>query len=349
MASITRKSDTQKLSEASVDAFRRDLGPFVVAAEKTRMPMIFTGREPSHPVIFANDAFLKLTGYQRDEVLAKSFQSLLANGVSSEDQRSVRDAFANPGKCEPEIRYKRKDGSQFWVSMFVSPVCDDEDAVVQQFVSLVDLTAHREDNERSKKLIDELNHRVKNTLATVQAIVVQALRRPAEPIAIREAIESRLMALSRSHDLLTSTNWAGSGLHDLVDVALQPFEVVAGRAERFTVTGENIHLSPKITLSLAIALHELATNAVKYGAFSNELGTIAIEWSLVRHVEGDRLILHWRERGGPPVAMPTRKGFGSWVLDRGLAHELGGQVTTQFAPAGFVCTIDMPAPHETGA
>jgi PAS domain S-box-containing protein len=349
MVAITPKSDTQKSSEATVDEFRRDLGPFVVAAEKTRMPMIFTGTEPSHPVIFVNDAFLKLTGYRRDEVLAKSFQSLLANGVSAEDLANVNNAFAEPGKGEPEIHYKRKDGSEFWASMFVSPVCDEQGTVVQQFVSLVDLTAHREDNNRCKKLIDELNHRVKNTLATVQSIVVQALRRPAEPQAIREAIESRLLALSRSHDLLTSTNWAGSGLHDLVDVALHPFEVIAERGERFTVTGENIHLPPNITLSLAIGLHELATNALKYGAFSNELGTIAIDWSVVRNGTGDRLVLHWRESGGPPVSKPTGKGFGSWVLERGLAHELNGQVTTDYSPEGLVCTIDMPAFFERGA
>ncbi len=219
MAKVAGKSAAQNKGEATVDAFRKDLGPFVVAAEKTRMPMVFADEKPGHPVIFANDAFLALTGYAREDVLAKSFQSLLAVGVVAESMPIIEAAFRGECDNEPEIHYKRKDGSQFWASMFVSPVCDKHGTVVQQFVSFVDLTDHRQDNARCKMLIDELNHRVKNTLATVQSIVAQALRGPTEPGAIREAIESRVLALSRSHDLLTSGHWEGTGLHDLVDTA----------------------------------------------------------------------------------------------------------------------------------
>ncbi|TPG42604.1 PAS domain-containing protein [Sphingomonas koreensis] len=345
MADVTTKSNAQIEGEATVNAFRQDLGPFVVAAEKTRMPMVFTDEEPGHPVIFANDAFLKLTGYAREEVLAKSIQSLLAVGGDAEAMPIIEAAFRGECDSEPEIHYKRKDGSEFWASMFVSPVCDESGAVVQQFASFVDLTNHRQDNARCKMLIDELNHRVKNTLSTVQSIVTQALRLPAEPAAIREAIESRILALSRSHDLLTSGNWEGAGLHDLVDTALHPFEVVAGRDERFTIVGENVHLPPKTTLSLAIAFHELATNAVKYGAFSNDAGKIAIDWTVTPGAAGNRLVLRWRERDGPPVTPPTHKGFGSWVIERGLAHELGGTVTLDYLRHGVVCMIDILAPE----
>ncbi|MDT9601070.1 HWE histidine kinase domain-containing protein [Sphingosinicella rhizophila] len=344
MVEVTAKSGSQKEGEAAVDSFRKDLGPFVVATEKTRMPMIFTDQKPGHPIVFANDAFLALTGYERDEVLAKSFHSLLAVGVDAATLPIVEAAFRGESDSDPEIHYKRKDGSEFWASIFISPVCDESGAVVQQFVSFVDLTKHRQENIRCKMLIDELNHRVKNTLSTVQSIVTQALRRPAEPEAIREAIESRLLALSRSHDLLTSGNWEGAGLHDLVDTALHPFEGIAGREERFTIVGDNMHLPPKTALSLAIAFHELATNAVKYGAFSNDAGKIEIDWTVVREVAGDRLVLRWRERDGPPVMPPTRKGFGSWVIERGLAHELGAKVTLDYLNLGLACTIDIPAP-----
>ncbi len=346
MADVTAKSDDQKEGEATVDAFRQDLGPFVVAAEKTRMPMVFTDEEPGHPIIFANDAFLALTGYARTEVLAKSFQSLLAAGVDAETMPIVEAAFRGECENDPEIHYKRKDGSQFWASMFVSPVCEHDGTVVQQFVSLVDRTKHRQDNAQCKMLIDELNHRVKNTLATVQSIVTQALRHPAEPAAIRQAIESRLMALSRSHDLLTSGDWEGAGLHDLVDTALHPFEVVAGHAERFTIVGDNVHLSPRTTLSLAIAFHELATNAVKYGAFSNDAGTIRIDWTVVEEESGNRVVIHWLECDGPKVTQPMGKGFGSWVLERGIAHELGGKVTLEYLTDGVACTIDIPISAE---
>ena len=347
---LTAKSTEQQNAESTVEAFRRELGPFVVAAEKTRMPMIFTdAEEPGHPIIFANEAFIRLTGYDRDEVLAKSLSALMEVGTDEASRAAVEAAFDHDSGIDPEIRYQRKDGSQFWASIFASPVIDEGGAVVQHFVSFVDLTRHREDNARSKMLIDELNHRVKNMLSTVQSIVTQALRRPAEPEAIREAIESRILALSRSHDLLTSSSWRGAGLHDLVDIALQPFEVVAGRAERFTIRGDNVQLPPNTTLSLAIALHERATTADKYGAFPNDAGTIAIDWTVAPDADGGRLVLRWRERDGPPVRPPTHKGFGSWVIERGLGHELGGRVSLDYLPGGVACTIDIPSPARAGA
>lgn len=341
MTKAILKTKAQKEGEASVNAFRLYLGPFVVAAEKTRMPIVFTDEQPGHYVVFANNAFLALTGYSREEVLGKSFQSLLAVGVDAKTMTIVEAAFR--GKCEsaPEINYRRKDGSEFMASMEIQPVCDESGTVVQQFASFIDLTAHRQDNARYKRLIDELNHRVKNTLSTVQSIINLALRQPAEPAAIREAIESRILALSRSHDLLTTGNWEGTGLRDLVDTVLHPFEA-AGQDERFTIVGDNVHLSPKMTLSLAVAFHELATNAVKFGALSNDTGSVAIDWTVSSQPEGDQLLLQWRECYGPKVTPPTRRGFGSWVIERGLAHELGGKVTLDYFSDGVACTIDVP-------
>ena len=345
MSNETKKSEEQKDAEAEVEGFREDLGPFVVAAETTRMPMVFTdATEPDNPIIFANDAFLSLTGYDREEVLAKCFNTLIAGGIDPETMAEVEAAFTGSDN-DLEIHYCRKDGSEFWASIFVSPVRDEEGVIVQHFVSLVDLTKHKQDQAHCKMLIDELNHRVKNTLSTVQSIVVQALRTPASPETIRESIESRLFALARSHDLLTSDHWEGAGLHDLVDNALEPFGVAGGRAERFVVTGENVRLPPKATLTLAIAFHELATNAVKYGAFSNEAGSILIGWSIAPAPTGKRLILCWREKDGPPVTPPSRKGFGSRVIEEGLAHELQGTAHLEFAADGVVCTINVPAPH----
>ena len=229
MSNETKKSEEQKDAEAEVDSFRQDLGPFVVAAETTRMPMMFTdATEPGNPIIFANDAFLSLTGYERKEVLAKCFNTLIADGIDPEAMAEVKAAFAG-SDSDLEIHYCRKDGSEFWASLFVSPVRDEKGAIVQHFVSFVDLTKHKQDQAHCKMLIDELNHRVKNTLSTVQSIIVQALRTPASSETIRESIESRLLALSRSHDLLTSDHWKGAGLSDLVENALEPFGVAGGR------------------------------------------------------------------------------------------------------------------------
>jgi two-component sensor histidine kinase len=197
-------------------------------------------------------------------------------------------------------------------------------------------------------MIDELNHRVKNTLSTVQSIVWQALRQNAVPKAVRESIESRLFALSRSHDLLTRENWEGAGLLDLVNEALEPFGIANGTTERIVITGDNVRLPPKAALALGIALHELATNAVKYGAFSNDGGSILIEWMTKPATGGNRLILHWQEKGGPPVTPPTHRGFGSRVIERGLPHELEGTVNLEYRVDCVNCTIDIPAPGGAG-
>jgi two-component sensor histidine kinase len=184
---------------------------------------------------------------------------------------------------------------------------------------------------------------VKNTLATVQSIVWQALRNTSNPDVIRDSIESRLFALSRSHDLLTRENWEGAGLLDLIKAALEPFGIANGRSQHVVITGSNIRVSPKVTLALGIAFHELATNAVKYGAFSNNVGSVLISWTIEPSPEGGRLVVRWQEKDGPPVMPPSRKGFGSRVLERGLAHELDGAVDLDYRVEGVVCTMDFPA------
>ena len=346
MSEITNKSAGQKAAEGEVENFRKDLGPFVVAAETTRMAMAFTNaKEPHNPIIFANDSFLSLLGFDRKEVLGQNFNSLMADGADPEALAQLKVSFDGNSESDPEIHYRRKDGSEFWATVFTSPVRDASGAVVQHFVSLVDYTKHIREQAHCKMLINELNHRVKNTLSTVQAIAWQALRKTSDHEVIRESIESRLFALARSHDLLTRENWEGAGLSDLVKAAMKPFGVANGRAERFLITGENIRLQPKATLTLGIAFNELATNAVKYGAFSNETGVIVIAWAIEPRQEGDRLILHWREENGPPVTPPTLKGFGSQVIERGLAYELEGRVDLEYRAEGVICTIDIPAPQ----
>jgi PAS domain S-box-containing protein len=346
MAEIANKSEEQKVAEAEVEGFRKELGPFVVAAETTRMAMVFTdAKEPGHPIIFANDAFLSLTGYDRKEVLGHKFNFLMARGADAKALGQVEAAFEGSTDHGSEIRYRRKDASIFWAAIFISPVRDESGEVVQHFASFVDLTRQKQEQAQSTMMIEELNHRVKNTLATVQSIVWQALRTVSDPKTIRESIESRLFALSRSHDLLTRENWEGAGLFDLVREAMAPFGIANGQTKRFVITGRNIRLPPNVTLALGIAFHELATNAVKYGAFSNEAGSILLGWTIEPAPAGDRLILRWQEKGGPPVAPPTRKGFGSRVIERGLPHELQGTVNLDYRVDGVLCTIDIPAPR----
>ena len=348
MAKMTNKSEEQKVAEAEVEGFREELGPFVVAAETTRMAMVFTdAREADNPIIFANDSFLSLTGYERNEVLGQSFNFLMAHAADADALAQIKAEFEGGEESGRDVLYRRKDGSEFWAALFISPVRDEAGEIVQYFASFVDLTKTKLEQAQSKMLIDELNHRVKNTLSTVQSIVWQALRTDSDPKVVRESIESRLFALSRSHDLLSRENWHSAGLFDLVTDALEPFGVAHGRAQRLVITGKNIRVPPKAALALGIAFNELATNAVKYGALSTGAGSILVGWAVEPGPGGDRLILHWEEKDGPPVTVPSRKGFGSRVLEGGLAHELEGTVHLDYRAAGVVCTMNVPAPGET--
>jgi PAS domain S-box-containing protein len=346
MSEITKKSQEQKGAEAEVEGFRRSLGPFVVAAETTRMAMIFTdATEPHNPIIFANDSFLSLTGYDREEVLGKRFNFLMAQGADAEALARLKNEFEGASDSGAEILYRRKDGSKFWAAVFISPVRDERGGIVQYFVSFVDLTKHKADEAKSKMLIEELSHRVKNTLSTVQSIVWQAIRTASDPKLVKKAIESRLFALSRSHDLLTRENWDSAGLFDIVHDALEPFRGADGRAERIIIKGENIRFSPKSALALGIVFNELATNAVKYGALSNEAGSILIEWTKEPSPAGARLLLHWLEKNGPPVTTPSHSGFGSRVIERSLTQELEGTVHFDYRTDGLACTMTIPVPR----
>lgn len=339
----TSKDDTAHAAAADVEKFAAAHGPFVLAAKKTRMPMIFTdAKDQANPIIFANKAFHTLTGFDEAEVLGTDFYALMARGVGSASVTEIKAAFAGTADSEPEISFKRDDGTTFCASLFISPVAGDDGTILQHFISLVDRTSDREKQAHCEMMIDELNHRVKNTLSTVQSIARQALRGATDPAVIRESIESRIFALSRSHDLLSHQNWEGASLRDVVGAALEPFHAADGLGERFRIAGANVRMPPKATLALGIAFHELATNAVKYGALSNDAGTVAVDWSIDGATGGDRLRIGWRESGGPPVAPPDRKGFGSQVLERGLAHELGGTVRLDYRSAGIACFMDLP-------
>jgi PAS domain S-box-containing protein len=345
MSGIANKSERQRTAEADVDSFRKERGPFVVAAETTRMAMLFADAEqPNSPIIFANDSLLSLTGYDREEVLGQELGFLLADEADAETLARLATEEDGASEKGVEILCRHKDGTEFWAAVFVSPVRDEGGAAIQYFASFVDLTKHKEDEARSKMLIDELNHRVKNVLATVQSIVWQALRTSSDPKVIQQSIESRLVALSRSHDLLTRENWESAGLFDIVSHALEPYEVSNGRVGRISIEGENIRFPPKSALALGIVFNELATNAVKYGALANQQGALRIIWQTVSAPEGASVILQWQEIGGPPLTPPSRKGFGSRVIERVLAHELEGQVEMDFRAEGLVCSVSIPAP-----
>jgi two-component sensor histidine kinase len=219
-------------------------------------------------------------------------------------------------------------------------VRDEDGRILRSRGVVMDITERKRWEEHQQLLINELNHRVKNTLATVQSVASQTLRNADSMEDARSALEARLFALSRAHDVLTRENWEGAGLTEIVRVALAPYR--HERENRLHAQGPDIRLSPRMAMAIAMALQELATNAVKYGALSNAVGQVRIAWTL-RQVEGrSRLHLEWIESGGPAVKPPARRGFGTRLIERSLAQDLGGHVTVDFLEPGLSCRVDAP-------
>jgi PAS domain S-box-containing protein len=196
-----------------------------------------------------------------------------------------------------------------------------------------DITDRKKAEEQRDLLLRELEHRVKNTLATVQAIAGQTFR-DVEPNA-RQTFEARLRTLSNAHMALTAENWRSVTLRDLILSTLAPVMV---DPSQFSVAGPHLRVQPKSAVALSMAIHELCTNAIKYGALSTAGGRVAIGWD----VAGDRFRLRWQEHGGPAVSVPVRKGFGSLMIERALAAQVDGEVKIEYADSGVVCSIDAP-------
>jgi PAS domain S-box-containing protein len=261
------------------------------------------------------------------------------------DRDHVTEQFKRAS--DPEIRglydveYRtigKEDGVLRWVAAKGRGIFDDSGRCVRVVGTAIDITARKRAEEHQRLLIDELSHRAKNLLAIVQAVAHQTLRSDASPDEMRKAFEGRLGALGAAHSILTQQMWESAPIRSIIrDTVL----AVCPNDRRILAQGPNLLLPPKTSVSLAMAIHELATNALKYGALSNEKGRVDIRWSS----EGERLKLIWQERDGPIVAAPSRRGFGSRMIERGLAAELGGSVAIRFDPAGVICTVDAPLPE----
>jgi two-component sensor histidine kinase len=249
------------------------------------------------------------------------------------DGRAVTE-LRTTGICKPyEKEYRHKDGHR--VPILVGGALF-EGSPREGVAFVLDLSERRRAEKRQKLLLDELNHRVKNTLATVQAITAQTLRTAPSPEAFQTAIEDRLLALSQTHDLLTEGSWEGVGLRDLLMKVMAAYGTLD--CGRLAMQGPPIWLGPRAVVTLGMAFHELATNAAKYGALSPPSGRVEITWGVLA---GD-LRIDWQERGGPPVAAPRRRGFGSRLIERGIAQGLSGAAHLAFEGDGIRCTMEIP-------
>ena len=281
-----------------------------------------------------------ILGYTRDEAVGLSFGLLFTDP----DRQAGNDAdelekAKREGKAEDTRWHRRKDGTRFWANGMTMRI--DESDPPSLLKILRDETPAKLAEDQRVLLLNELNHRIKNTLATVQSIAEQTLRGSETDPTARRNLTERLIALSDAHNVLVEENWAGADLMSIVRQALAPHDQVG--SPRFQIDGPSVRLSPPQAVAMALALHELATNAIKYGALSRPDGRVEIDWNLSHDRQGQRhMAFLWREFGGPPVSAPAHKGFGTRLIARSFGQESGGQAQISFLPEGVQCVIKLP-------
>lgn len=291
----------------------------------------------------ANKAFRALFAVLEDEPQGRSIFELGTGEWKSPPLRGLLDRILSEDEEIHNFEFEQDLHSTGRRSMLLTacklPQEGSRDDLI--LIAIEDITERKRFEEHRELLVGELNHRIKNVMATVQAIASQTLKSATSLEEARATFGARLIALSKSHDLLTRENWAGADLWDIVSATMEPH---SGRSNRFRIEGPHLWVVPSAALSIALALHELATNAAKHGALTAEDGRVDITWQLVGDGRDRRLSMRWSESGGPPVVPPTRKGFGSRMVQQVLGAELGGTVSVAFETSGVVCTIDAPMP-----
>ncbi|MDX0445283.1 PAS domain S-box protein [Sinorhizobium medicae] len=278
----------------------------------------------------------ELYGYSREEALGRRKEELLKTGVPGSSFDKLRRTLSQKGRWSGELNHTTKDGRVLTVESQIELVPFGERRFVLE--STRDITDRKRWERRGQLLLNELSHRVKNTLAVVQSLARQTLRTTRSSEDFVERFEGRLAALASAHKLLVDSEWSGAELNELARRQLDAY--AASDRRRLQIEGEPVTLPPDLATPFGLVLHELATNAAKYGAFSTGNGQIKLSWKLGNN--GRSLGVIWQERGGPPVEPPSEQGFGGVLIEKSLP---GSTVHRDFQPDGVVCTIDIELPE----
>jgi PAS domain S-box-containing protein len=299
---------------------------------------------PDHVFQMHNPAYAQLIGHRAitGKAIREALPELEGQGYFEFLDTVFETGEPHEGRGSKVQLQRTPDGplETVYLNFIYQPIRDATGKVAGIFVQGHDVTDNITAAERQKLMIDELNHRVKNTLATVQSIAMQTARSHTDPKTFAEGFQARLLAVSHTHDLLTRSHWEGADLRAILE-----HETEAHGAQRISLVGQPVALGPAAALSFGMIFHELATNAAKYGALSTPEGRVMVDWGVADQTR-PILQLTWREIDGPPVATPTRRGFGSRLIERNVRHDLAGEVKIEYATSGFTAEFMVPLDRE---
>lgn len=295
------------------------------------VPAIVWFAGPDGELHYANERWGAYTGAGESDISWRVWVDAIHPDDRDGTHVAWRFAIASRSAFEEQFRLRNATGGYEWFLCRAEPMCSSKDEVAGWFGSCTNIHDLKSAEEHRTVLLDELKHRVKNTFATILSIANQSLR--TDDIAqARRAFEGRLLALSAAHDVLTRGFWQSVDLRKIVAAAVRPFE--KSGSSQFAIEGGEARLDARVALAVSMLLHELATNATKHGALSKEGGRVSISWTVRSH----HVHLEWRETGGPTVYVPTRRGFGTRLLEGGLGKDVGS-ACLNFHPDGLVCTL----------
>jgi two-component system CheB/CheR fusion protein len=326
---ITERRRVEEALRKSEDRLRQEMQ----LVELSRSPIFVWDFDDG--ILQWNRGSEELYGYAREEAIGQRKEELLKPIVLGSSFDALRQTLLESGTWKGRVKHHAKDGHELTVESHIELVEIAGRRLVLE--STRDITERERWEERQKLLLSELSHRVKNTLTVVQSMARQTLRTSSTDDEFVERFEGRLMALANAHRLLVDSEWQGAELGVLARTQLRAHTI--GDAERFRFQGDAVRLPPELATPFGLVLHELATNAAKYGALSAEKGRVNISWSIDSGNEHRVLKFEWREQDGPPVRTPDRFGFGSVLIEKGLP---GATVDYDFLPDGVVCKIEVP-------
>ncbi|WP_407530422.1 HWE histidine kinase domain-containing protein [Methylobacterium oryzisoli] len=322
---------------------RPDLEVLLAAVEASGEAILITSAELDEPgpcIEYVNPAFTRMTGYEAQEVVGRSPRMLQGPKTDRAVLDALRASLAAGEPAQGEAVNYRKDGSTYVVEWLITPVREADGRITRWISAQRDTTERRAYEDRQALMVRELHHRVKNTLATVQAVLNATMRSSLSTAEFTQALSGRIASLARTHALITEDLAQAASFDGLLQAELDPYD----ERGRLALEGPRVVLPSELAVPVGMALHELTTNALRHGSLADPNGRLQVTWWVEDGPCGRALRWDWAEHDGPPAGHPTREGFGHRLLNKVLAAQTGAEVDVAFAPDGLRVSVRMPLP-----